>query len=42
MGQEGLEEDDRRDAVEYLDDFYDDIQSPERARDRLEEDCRSM
>lgn len=42
MGQEGFEEDNRRDAVEYLDDFYDDIQSPERARDRLEEDCRSM
>ena len=40
MGQEGLEEDNGRDAVEYLDDFYDDIRSPERARDRLEEDCR--
>ena len=42
MGQEGLDEDNREDAVEYLDDFYDDIRSPERARDQLEEDCRNM
>ncbi len=40
--QEGLEEGNRRDAVEYLDDFYEDIESPRRARDRLERDCRSM
>ena len=41
-GQEGLDEDNRSDAVEYLDDFYEDIETPERARNRLEEDCRSM
>ena len=41
-GQEGLEEGNRRDAVEYLDDFYEDIESPQRARSRLERDCRSM
>ena len=40
--QEGLEQDNRRDAVEYLADFYEDIESPERARDRLERDCRNM
>ena len=40
--QLGLEQDNRRDAVEYLADFYEDIESPERARDRLEEDCRDM
>ena len=41
-GQVGLEEDNRRDAVEYVDDFYEDIESPQRARNRLERDCRSM
>ena len=41
-GQEGLDEDNGRDAVEYLDDFYEDIETPERAEDRLEDDCRSM
>ena len=41
-GQEGLDEDNARNAVEYLDDFYEDIESPERARDRLERDCRCM
>ena len=40
--QEGLEEGNRRDAVEYIDDFYEDIESPQRARNRLEEDCRPM
>ena len=40
--QEGLEEGNRRDAVEYIDDFYEDIESPQRARNRLEEDCREM
>ena len=40
--QEGLEQDNRRDAVEYLADFYEDIESPQRARDRLERDCRNM
>ena len=40
--QEGLEEDNRRDAVEYLADFYEDIESPERAGDRLEGNCRNM
>ncbi len=40
--QEGLEEDSGRDVVEYIDDFYEDIESPERARDRLERDCRRM
>ena len=40
--QDGLEEGNRRDAVEYLDDFYEDIESPQRARSRLERDCRSM
>ena len=41
-GQEGLEAGNGRDAVEYLDEFYEDIESPRRARDRLERDCRSM
>jgi len=41
-GQEGLDEDNARDAVQYLDDFYEDIESPQRARDRLERDCRGM
>lgn len=41
-GQEGLEEGNIRDAVEYLDDFYEDIETPARARDRLERDCRNM
>jgi len=41
-GQEGLEEGNRRDAVDYLDDFYEDIESPQRARRRLLEDCRTM
>ncbi|MCH7856280.1 MAG: hypothetical protein IIB37_05970, partial [Gemmatimonadetes bacterium] len=40
--QEGLEEGNRRDAVEFIDDFYEDIESPQRARNRLEEDCREM
>ena len=40
--QEGLDEDNGRDAVEYLDDFYEDIETPERARSRLERDCRRM
>ena len=40
--QDGLEEGNRRDAVEYVDDFYEDIESPQRARSRLEEDCRRM
>ncbi len=41
-GQEGLEEGNGRDAVAYLDDFYEDIESPRRARRRLERDCRNM
>ncbi len=41
-GQDGLEEGNRRDAVEYIDDFYEDIESPQRARSRLERDCRNM
>ena len=41
-GQVGLEEGNGRDAVEYVDDFYEDIESPQRARNRLERDCRSM
>ena len=40
--QEGLDEDNGRDAVEYLDDFYEDIETPEKARSRLERDCRRM
>ena len=40
--QQGLEQDNRRDAVAYLADFYEDIESPQRARSRLERDCRSM
>ena len=40
--QQGLEQDNRRDAVAYLADFYEDIESPRRARDRLEENCRDM
>jgi hypothetical protein len=42
MTQEGLDEDNREDAVEYIDDFYDDIESPRNARNRLERDCRRM
>ena len=41
-GRVGLEEDNRRDAVEYLDDFYEDIETPERARSRLERGRRRM
>ena len=41
-GQLGLEEDHVRDAVEYVDDFYEDIESEERARSRLQRDCRDM
>ncbi len=41
-GQEGLEQGNGRDAVEYLNDFYEDIESPRRARNRLERDCRNM
>ena len=41
-GQEGLEAGNVRDAGQYLDDFYDDIQTPRMARDRLERDCRNM
>ena len=41
-GQEGLEEGNGRDAVEYLNDFYEDIESPRRARNRLTRDCRRM
>ena len=40
--QDGLDQDNKRDAVEYVDDFYEDIESPQRARSRLERDCRSM
>ena len=40
--QEGLDEDNGTDAVEYVDDFYEDIETPERARSRLERDCRRM
>ena len=40
--QDGLEEGSLRDAVEYVDDFCEDIESPQRARSRLERDCRSM
>jgi hypothetical protein len=42
MTQGGLDEDNRKDAVEYIDDFYDDIESPRNARNRLERNCRSM
>jgi hypothetical protein len=41
-GQEGLEERNGREAVEYLDEFYEDIETPRRARNRLERDCRNM
>lgn len=41
-GQEGLEEDNGRDAVEYLDEFYEDIETPGTARNRLKRDCRNM
>ena len=41
-GQEGLTEDNAREAVEYIDDFYEDIETPDRARSRLERDCRRM
>ena len=41
-GQEGLDADNRREAVEYIDGFYEDIETPARARDRLEDACRDM
>ena len=41
-GQVGFEEDNRRDAVEYIDDFYEDIESEDSARSRLQRDCRNM
>ncbi len=41
-GQEGLDEDNGRDAVEYLADFYEDIETSDRADGRLQRDCRSM
>jgi hypothetical protein len=41
-GQEELDEGNRRDAVEYIDDFYEDIETPARAGNRLEDDCRDM
>ena len=41
-GQDELEEDNREDAVEYIAGFYEDIATPSRAEDRLEDDCRNM
>ena len=41
-GQLGLEESNARDAVEYIDDFYEDIETEDRARSRLQRDCRRM
>jgi hypothetical protein len=40
--QEGLDEEDARDVVEYIDGFYEDIETMERADDRLMDDCRNM
>ena len=40
--QEGLDEGDARDVVEYIDGFYEDIETMERADDRLMDDCRDM
>jgi len=42
MTQEGFDENNREDALEYVEDFYEDIESPRNARNRLERDCRSM
>jgi hypothetical protein len=41
-GQLGLEESNARDAVEYIDDSYEDIESTERASNRLQGDCWPM
>ena len=40
--QEGLDEDNVKEAVEYIDGFYEDIETMERADDRLMDDCRDM
>ena len=41
-GQDELEEANQREAVAYLASFYEDIRTRERARDRLEKNCRRM
>ena len=40
--QEGLDEDNARDAVEYIGGFYEDIETMERADGRLMDTCRDM
>lgn len=40
--QGGLDEDNRREAMEYIAGFYEDIETMERADDRLMDDCRNM
>ena len=39
---EGLEADEAKNAVEYIADFYEDIETVDRADDRLMDDCRNM
>ena len=41
-GQLGFEEDNAREAVEFIGDFYEDIESEDRARSRILRDCRNM
>jgi hypothetical protein len=41
-GQDGWEEENRREAAEYIDGFYEDIESAGRARNTIERDCRRM
>jgi len=40
--QEGLDEDEAEDVVEYIDGFYEDIETMERADDCPVNDCRNM
>ena len=40
--QGGLDEDGAEDVVEYIDGFYEDIETMERADDCLVDDCRNM
>ena len=41
-GQEGLNDDEQRETLEYLDEAWLIFQRPDRARDRIEEACRPV
>ena len=40
--QEGLDEDEAETVMEYIDGFYEDIETMDRADDRIMDDCRNM